>query len=189
MSLRQAQSGASLLMVLMLLLATSMAALSAMTSALVNQHLATNMHALTQASMAAEWGGSELIGGELIDSAFASEDQYLDCDTLSLPPASPLPASSLLGASPLKASVPSSSSRSSLSSNSSSPRGKASLTWSPDIAITPNGAVSYRYVSCRDQGHNALMVMGSVRDGDNILARHFLIIRHAADGQYLWRDR
>ncbi|QEM80559.1 hypothetical protein [Halomonas binhaiensis] len=178
MSPRQAQTGASLLMVLMLLLATSMAALSAMTSALVNQHLATNMHALTQANMAAEWGGSvlidsELIGRELADSTPASEDQYLDCEALSLQPTSSLLASSSLGSS---------------SPRSSSRRGEASHTWSPDIAIAPNGAVSYRYASCRYQGYKALMVMGSVRNGDTILARHFLIIRHAADGQYMWRD-
>nr|WP_300315459.1 hypothetical protein [Halomonas sp.] len=168
MSLRQAQAGASLLMVLMLLLATSMAALSAMTSALVNQHLATNMHALTQASMAAEWGGSELLGRELADSIPASEDQYPDCEALSLQSISLSPVSSSLG--------------------SSSQHGEASQTWSSDIAITPNGAVSYRYASCRYQGYKALMVMGSVRNGDTILARHFLIIRHAADGQYMWRD-
>lgn len=173
MSLRQAQAGASLLMVLMLLLATSMAALSAMTSALVNQHLATNMHALTQAGMAAEWGGSELLGRELADSPPASEDRYPDCEALSLQPTSSLLASSSLGSSLL---------------GSSSQRGEASQTWSSDIAITPNGAVSYRYASCRYQGDKALMVMGSVRNGDTILARHFLIIRHAADGQYLWRS-
>lgn len=137
------QSGATLLVVLSLLAITSVMALGALQSALVDERLAGNLVAMSRAQLAAEWGVAQQLGRTTShDSTSHGAADSLTCRDIRIEeldePDSGLQAE--------------------------------------NVRLSAEPRVGYLQGSCDSHGEAGYWVMGWVRNGESVVARHLVLL-------------
>lgn len=142
------QSGATLLVVLSLLVITSVMALGALQSALVDERLAGNLVAMSRAQLAAEWGTVQQLGRATSHDSAGRDDNDHD-------------STGRLTCRDIRIEE--------LDESGNGLRAE-------NVRLSSEPRVGYLHGDCDFHGEAGYWVMGWVSNGESVVARHMILL-------------